>query len=208
MARSRRVRSVSGVGPAACVLLMAAAALTKFLPALIALQFLGDRRGRGRYALALAAGLAGMLAWPLISSGPARFVNSTFDYQLWQRGGGVQFSVWTYLPQAALAARVLLALSPLLRPGRRDVRQQAALAAALLAAALLIGGQLLLGYWFYSYLTWCYPLILVAVVGAPAVTEDDARGRRRVTAAVPFAGVADGDLLESDAVVVGGTRDV
>jgi hypothetical protein len=31
---------------------------------------------------------------------------------------------------------------------------------------LLIGAQLLLGYWFYGYLTWCYPLLIVAVVRA------------------------------------------
>ena len=61
--RQRSVRS-----PAGCC--MAAAALTKFLPALIALQFLGVRRGRSRYALTLAASLAAMLAWPLITSGP------------------------------------------------------------------------------------------------------------------------------------------
>ena len=162
--------------PAARGLLLAAAALTKFLPALLALQFLGVRPGRSRYALTLVASLAAMLAWPLITSGPARFLDSTFGYQLIQRGGGVQFSIWTYLPRAAVAARlvlavalVLLAASPLVRPPVTDAREHAAL-----AAALLIGAQLLLGYWFYSYLTWCYPLLLIAVIrarpGRPAVS--------------------------------------
>jgi hypothetical protein len=141
--------------PAVRGLLMAAAALTKFLflPALLALQFLATRRGRSRYALALAAALAAMLAWPLITSGLSASLDSTFGYQLLQRGGGVQFSIWTSLPQVAIAARpvlagalVLLALSPVLRPPVRDARGDAAL-----AAALLIGAQLLLGYWFYSY---------------------------------------------------------
>jgi len=149
-------------------LLIAAAALTKFLPALLALQFLAVKRGRSRYALTLAASLAAMLAWPLITSGPAQFLDSTFGYQLIQRGGGVQFSIWTYLPQAAIAARpllaaalVLLALSPMSRPPVQDARQHAAL-----AAALLIGAQFLLGYWFYSYLTWCYPLLIIAIIRA------------------------------------------
>jgi hypothetical protein len=109
--------------PVARGLLMAAAALTKFLPILLALQFLGVRRGRTRYALTLVAALAGMLAWPLITSGPARFLDSTFGYQLFQRGGGVQFSVWTYVQHLAMVARpvlaallVLLALSPVVRP--------------------------------------------------------------------------------------------
>jgi len=147
-------------------LLLAAAALTKFLPALIAVQFLGVRRGRSRYALTLAVSLAAMLAWPLVTCGPAAFLDSTFGYQLIERGGGVQFSIWTYLPHAALVARpllaialVLLALSPAVRPEMADARQHAAL-----AAALLIGAQLLLGYWFYSYLTWFYPLLVIAVI--------------------------------------------
>jgi len=154
--------------PVARGLLLAAVTLTKFLPGLLALQFLGVRQGRGRYALTLAAALAAMLAWPVITSGPAQFVDSTVGYQLIQRGGGVQFSVWTYLPDAALVARpvlaaalLLLALSPLVRPPVTDPRQHAAL-----AAALLIGAQLLLGYWFYSYLTWCYPLLVIAIVRA------------------------------------------
>jgi hypothetical protein len=207
--------------PAARGLLMAAAALTKFLPALLALQFLATRRGRSRYALTLLAALAAMLAWPLITAGPAAFLDSTFGYQLRQRGGGLQFSIWTYLPQVAIVARpvlaaalALLALSPLLRPPVRDARGDAAL-----AAALLIGAQLLLGYWFYSYLTWCYPLIVVAIMAtrpdqgaaggsAAGAAQDDARGRGSAAAAAPLARVADRDLLEADPVVVGGARDV
>jgi hypothetical protein len=154
--------------PAARGLLMAAVTLTKFLPGLLAVQFLGVRTGRRRYALALVASLAAMLAWPLITAGPAQFLDSTVGYQLIQRGSGVQFSIWTDLPHAALVARpalaaalLLLALSPLVRPPVTDPREHAAL-----AAALLIGGQLLLGYWFYSYLTWCYPLLVIATVRA------------------------------------------
>jgi hypothetical protein len=159
--------------PVARGLLMAAAALTKFLPVLLALQFLGVRRGRRRYVLTLAAALAAMLAWPLITSGPTQFIDSTLGYQLTQRGGGVQFSIWTYMPQVAIVARpvlaaalVLLALSPIVRPPVQNAREHAAL-----AAALLIGAQLLLGYWFYSYLTWCYPLLIIAIIRAPSDQE-------------------------------------
>jgi hypothetical protein len=158
-------------------LLVAAAALTKFLPALLALQFLGVRRGRARYVVTLAAALAAMLAWPLITSGPARFLDSTLGYQLVQRGGGVQFSIWTYMPHVAVVARpllaaalVLLAMSTMLRPAVRDLREHAAL-----AAALLIGAQLLLGYWFYSYITWFYPLLIVAII-RPRPDQDPAAG--------------------------------
>jgi hypothetical protein len=102
------------------------------------------------------------------TAGPAEFLHSTLGYQLIQRGGGVQFSIWTYMPQVAIVARpvlavalVLLAFSPMWRPEVRDAREHAAL-----AAALLIGAQLLLGYWFYSYLTWCYPLLVIAIIRA------------------------------------------
>ena len=57
--------------------------------------------------------------------------------------------------------QVVLALSPMVRPGVQDTREHAAL-----AAALLIGAQLLLGYWFYSYLTWFYPLLIIAMIRA------------------------------------------
>jgi hypothetical protein len=171
--------------PVARGLIMAAAVLTKFLPALVALQFLGVRQGRSRYALALVASLAAMIAWPLITSGPGEFLDSTFGYQLIQRGGGVQFSIWTYMPHVAIAARpvlavalVLLALSPLVRPPVQDARQHAAL-----AAALLIGAQLLLGYWFYSYLTWCYPLLIIAVIQARP--DHEAAGPSASGAAAP-----------------------
>jgi hypothetical protein len=155
-------------------LLIAAAALTKFVPVLLAFQFLAVKRGRWGYALTLIAALAAMLTWPLITSGPAQFLDSTLGYQLLQRGGGVQFSIWTYMPHVALLARpvlaaalVLLALSPMLRPPVPDARRQAAL-----AAALLIGAQLLLGYWFYNYLIWFYPLLLVAVIQPPRERRD------------------------------------
>jgi hypothetical protein len=147
-------------------LLMAAAALTKFLPMLLALQFLGMRRGRWRYALTLVISLGAMLIWPLITSGPGRFLDSTVGYQLIQRGGGVQFSIWTYLPHAAIVARpvlaaalILLALAPMWRPVMQDARQQAAF-----AAALLIGAQLLLGYWMFLYLAWFYPLLIIVLI--------------------------------------------
>jgi hypothetical protein len=156
--------------------LMAAAALTKFVPALLAVQFLGVRQGRWRYAAALAVALAAMLTWPLLTSSPAQFIDSTFGYQLTQRGGGTEFSIWTYLPGWTIviravfaAALVLLALSPMWRspaPDRSpvpDAREHAAL-----AAALLIGAQLVLGYWFYSYLTWFYPLLIVVIIQVPA----------------------------------------
>jgi hypothetical protein len=56
----------------------------------------------------------------------------------------------------------------------QDARKQAAL-----SAALLIGAQLLLGYWFYSYLTWFYPLLVIAIVQAPSDHEAGLGGALR-----------------------------
>jgi hypothetical protein len=165
-------------------LLIAAAVLTKFVPVLLAFQFLAVKRGRSRYVLTLVASLGGMLAWPLVTSGVAQFLASTLGYQLTQRGGGSQFSIWTFMPHVAIAARpvlaaalVLLAISPRWHPPVQDTRRHAAL-----AAALLIGVQLLLGYWFYDYLIWFYPLLLIAVIqpprehqGAQALTDSTRR---------------------------------
>jgi hypothetical protein len=98
----------------------------------------------------------------------------------------MQFSIWTYVPpHVAIVARlivaaalVLLALSPMVRPPVRDAREHATL-----AAALLIGGQLLLGYWFYSYLTWCYPLLIIAIIRARS-DHPDADGKIGVDTAI------------------------
>jgi hypothetical protein len=181
--------AIAAERPAARGLLMAAAALTKFLPALLALQFLGIRTGRSRYVLTLVASLAAMLAWPLITSGPTQFLDSTAAYQLIQRGGGIQFSIWTSMPHVAVVARpvlaaalVLVALAPMARPPVQDPRQHAAL-----AAALLIGAQLLLGYWFYSYLTWCYPLLIIAIIQARPDHEAPGPSEHRAVTAVDVA---------------------
>jgi len=98
----------------------------------------------------------------------------------------VQFSIWTYLPHVAIAARpilaaalVLLALSPVFRPGVPNAREDAAL-----AAALLIGAQLLLGYWFYSYLTWCYPLLIIAIIRARSDHETAGTAAHGIASAV------------------------
>jgi hypothetical protein len=111
----------------------------------------------------------------------------------------VQFSIWTYLPNAALVARpllaaalLLLALSPLVRRPVSDPREQAAL-----AATLLIGAQLLIGYWFYSYLTWCYPLLVIAVIRARPDQETAVAEAAVAEAAVAEAAVAEAAVAEA-----------
>jgi hypothetical protein len=69
----------------------------------------------------------------------------------------------------------------MVHPPAQDARQHAAL-----VGALLIGAQLLLGYWFYSYLTWRYPLLIIAIIqarldheaGRPSSDEPNPYGSR------------------------------
>jgi hypothetical protein len=121
-----------------------------------------SRRLRQAILLLLLVRLASLVGGDIMDVGQASSLGA------WRLLHGLHLCIWTYLPHAALVARpilgaalVLLALSPLFRPPVQDVREHAAL-----AAALLIGAQLLLGYWFYSYLTWCYPLLIIAIIRA------------------------------------------
>jgi hypothetical protein len=105
------------------------------------------------------------------------------------------------LPHAGLVARpllaaalVVLALSPAVRPEMPDARQQAAL-----AAALLIGAQLLLGYWFYSYLTWFYPLLVIAIIRTRP--EQEAAGASARSATSPGAELTEEPLLRPAGVI-------
>ena len=45
----------------------------------------------------------------------------------------------------------------MVRPEVQNAREHAA------PAGLFIGVELPLGYWFYSYLTWCYSLIIAII---------------------------------------------
>jgi hypothetical protein len=58
------------------------------------------------------------------TAGPAEFLHSTLGYQLIQRGGGVQFSIWTYMPHVAIVARPVLAAAPVLRSGHTRGRRR------------------------------------------------------------------------------------
>jgi hypothetical protein len=88
----------------------------------------------------------------------------------WQRTVATQidrdspFSVWGQvhslepLRVAVMVAVGALALLVAFRPRRKSAAQVAAL-----GAALLIGTQLIAQHWFYLYLVWFVPLILVAL---------------------------------------------
>ena len=141
-------------------------------------------RTRGRalwlFGIGLLATVALVMASTLFDPGLATFWDRTIASQIDRDS---PFSVWGQAPSleplriAVMVAVAALALLVAFRPRRKSVAQVAAL-----AAALLIGTQLIAQHWFYLYLVWFAPLVLVAVgalspqpVSAPA--RSTARGR-------------------------------
>jgi hypothetical protein len=62
-------------------------------------------------------------------------------------------------------AMVALAVAAMFVPRRRGIGQTAAM-----AAAVMIAFQLCLTYWFYLYIVWFFPLVIVALAAShPAV---------------------------------------
>jgi hypothetical protein len=85
----------------------------------------------------------------------------------YQAGRGSPFSIWgqvdslAWLQTLAKVAAVGLALLVAFAPRRPSERQLAAL-----GAAVLIALQLAVTHWFYLYVVWFVPFVLVAIFGA------------------------------------------
>ncbi|MEQ8833691.1 MAG: glycosyltransferase family 87 protein [Miltoncostaeaceae bacterium] len=118
------------------------------------------------YAGGLALAGAGV-GWVLLLDGldgVRAFWSRTIAYQF---GRESPFSLWGQYPalrplQLVLMAVVVLGALALLRwPRRLDM-----VAVCAFSAALLIGAQLTLTHWFYLYIPWFLPLVLIAIVPA------------------------------------------
>jgi hypothetical protein len=179
--------------------LLALAVAAKFAPlALAPLYAAGDRgladRWRARdpdrrrlaslrpvlgfaVAFVLVVGLA--LAHPAIDPGLATFWERTVGSQL-ERSS--PFSVWGQvdgigaLQTAALALTAALAIALAFVPRRRTIAQVAAL-----AAAVVIAVELTAEHWFYLYIPWFLPALLIALAiavpraGAAPISPEPAR---------------------------------
>ncbi len=162
---------------------LAAAALTKFAPLalapLVATYRGGARAGEwGRErglvrpvvvtGLALAVAGLVLLAPVLLGGSLERFYERTIGFQ---NDRGSPFSIWGLYdlrgPQDLVkAAAAALAVAVAFLPRRRDVVVLAAL-----GAAVLIALQLGISHWFYLYIVWFLPLVLVALL-APHAEPD------------------------------------
>jgi hypothetical protein len=137
-------------------------AAAKFAP--LALAPLFARRAPVVFGIALALTLA-VAVVPFVPDGGLReLYDRTIGYQA---GRGSPFSVWgqvdglDWLQTLVKGAAVGLALLVAFVPRRVNERQVAAL-----GAAVLIALQLAVTHWFYLYVVWFLPFVLVAVLGA------------------------------------------
>jgi peptidase YpeB-like protein len=191
--------------PVARGALAALSGLTKFAPLALGPLFAtyGATEGDGapvrRYArvvipFAIAFAIAALIVsfQALQDPGLSTFWHRTIGEQ---GGRDSPFSIWGqdhslgWLQAVVKAAVVGLALLVAFRPRRRDHVTVAAL-----GAAVMIGMQLTVDHWFYLYIPWFLPFLLIALVASGTV---------------PLGGDGDQDLLDpaSEPVVADLDRD-
>ena len=165
---------------------LAAGTAAKFGPAALAPLFAtasGERRLRSAAVFALAFLLvAAALFLPFLpDGGPRELYDRTFGYQA---ARGSPFSLWGLAPSLEplqTAARVLavgLALALAFVPRRRTAVQIAAFGGAVVIATQVAGT-----HWFYFYVVWFLPLVLVAVFGESRTVSPRSRSPAAPTSA-------------------------
>ncbi|MBS1892212.1 MAG: hypothetical protein JST59_13025 [Actinobacteria bacterium] len=132
-------------------------------------------RRPARTALLFAAGFAlvavASMLWPAIDPGLKVFYERTIAAQA---GRSSPFSIWGQLEWleplrvAILAATGVLAIALAFVPRKKTLLQVAAF-----SAALMIGVQITLHHWFYLYIVWFFPLMLVALALLERTGEPD-----------------------------------
>ncbi|MBK5220466.1 MAG: DUF2029 domain-containing protein [Thermoleophilia bacterium] len=150
------------------------ATFAKLAPAVLAPLLLTYETKR-RSLLLFAGGFALLsllaLLWPAIDPGLKTFYERSVEFQ---SGRDSPFSIWGQVPSLewlhtlALVATAALSLFVAFRPRRKSLVQVAAL-----GAALVIALQITMHHWFYLYIDWFYPLLLVAL--AAVATEPEPR---------------------------------
>jgi hypothetical protein len=177
--------------PVARGALLAAAVMTKFAPLALGPLYAAGYEGLGRvfsrdgrpalrgalvFTAAFLAVAAILLVNPAIDPGLATFFDRTVKSQIDRTS---PFSVWgqvdgiQWLQTAVFAAVSLLALAFAFLPRRRTIVQVAAL-----SATVMIGLQLAVDHWFYLYIPWFLPGLLIALLasGATAAVRSSAPG--------------------------------
>lgn len=168
--------------PVARGALTMAAGLTKFAPLGLVPLFVLYGRNRAR-SLVAAVGTGALVMLPVaLGPGLERFWDRTLGFQS-ERSS--PFSIWGLYggldpAQAALtAAAAVLAVAVAFVPRARDEVTVAAL-----GAAVLIAVQLTVTHWFYLYLVWFLPLLLIALLARPGIRAPGAAPARSTAPAV------------------------
>jgi hypothetical protein len=126
----------------------------------------------GKFSLAFAVVTLVVLAETIFDPGLREFWERTVENQLDRDS---PFSVWGQSPSlgwlqtAVTIAAAGLALAVAFVPRRRDVATVAAL-----GTAVLIAAQLGVDHWFYLYIPWFLPLLLVALLAGADRTRPGA----------------------------------
>jgi hypothetical protein len=138
----------------------------KFVPLALAPLFaVHPARGRSR-PLVFALGLLAVLVLSVIPFIPDGGVRELYDRTLgYQVSRPSPFSIWGqasmgWLHTLVKLAAAGLALALAFKPGERGPRQTAAL-----GAAVLIALQMAATHWFYLYIVWFLPFVLVVCLG-------------------------------------------
>jgi hypothetical protein len=144
---------------------LALATWAKFIPLMLAPMLLTYEGWKPRKLALFVGGFAVITAaavtWPLINPGFHTFYERTIAAQA---GRSSPFSIWGQaeslepLRVAILAATGILAIALAFVPRKKSLLQVAAL-----SAALMLGVQITLHHWFYLYIVWFFPLLLIAL---------------------------------------------
>jgi len=139
------------------------------------------------FAAGFAAVTVAAMLWPAIDPGLHTFYERTIAAQA---GRSSPFSIWGQaeslepLRVAILAATGALAIALAFVPRKKSLLQVAAL-----SAALMIAVQITLHHWFYLYIVWFFPLMLIALCLLERTEEPDPEDlpslRRRVRRRAP-----------------------
>jgi Glycosyltransferase family 87 len=170
--------------------MIALAGAAKFAPLALAPLFASGRGETRRLRAWTSFGLTATLV-ALITVVPAipgdggvkTFYDQTIGFQLARES---PFSVWGQNPglepllMVAKVAVLGLAAAVAFVPRRRDALQVAAL-----GAAVVIATQLITIHWFYPYIVWFAPFLLMALFGEYATSPERARRRLPTTITVP-----------------------
>jgi hypothetical protein len=118
-------------------------------------------RGALLFAFGFAVITVAAMLWPTIDPGLKVFYERTIAAQA---GRSSPFSIWGQdealepIRVLLLAATGILAIALAFVPRKKSLLQVAAL-----GAALMLGVQITLHHWFYLYIVWFFPLMLIAL---------------------------------------------